>query len=453
MLLEELKTLVKYTLPVYGTHLLEHSLILASVVSIGHLSTIALAASTLGFMTVNVTGFSIVQGLASTLDTLLPGAWTSEHPQLVGLWTQRMIVVGAATMFPILAIWFNSEPILLLLRQDPEVAHLASVYLKWESLGLPAYTFNCISRRYFQAQGLFAVPTRIIIAVAPINILLNYLLVWGPEPIRLGFIGAPIATSISYNLISIASIVYGVWFVDKRAWHPISRRCLSNLGIVVKLGFAGVGQVASEWWSWELSGLGCRLGPTALAAQSVLLSSASTTFQAPFALSVATSVRVGNLLGEARGRRAGISANASIVTTFIVFRNKWAYLFNSDTEVVHLVASVLPLVALFQVFDGICGVTAGILRARGMQFTGAVLNLSAYYVVGIPFGVFLTLKRDMGLQGLWIGITVALVYGAAVSLWLCLRSDWEKEVRKVRERLEVDKKAMIAETVAAEGDV
>jgi len=148
-----------------------------------------------------------------------------------------------------------------------------------------------------------------------------------------------------------------------------------------------------------------------------------------------------------------MAVSAIFSTIFIVFRHKWAYLFNNDIEVVHLVASVLPLVALFQVFDGICGVTAGILRARGMQFTGAVLNLSAYYVIGIPFGVFLTLKRDMGLQGLWIGITVALVYGSAVSLWLCLRSDWEKEVRKVRERLEVDKNAMIAEAVAAEVDV
>jgi hypothetical protein len=34
-------------------------------------------------------------------------------------------------------IWFESERILLALRQDPEVAHLAAVYLEWMSLGLP----------------------------------------------------------------------------------------------------------------------------------------------------------------------------------------------------------------------------------------------------------------------------------------------------------------------------
>lgn len=69
---------------------------------------------------------------------------------------------------------------------------------------------------------------------------------------------------------------------------------------------------------------------------------------------------------------------------FLVFRHSWAYMFNNDpgeflllphwcpvvqleSEVVNLVASILPLVALFQVFDGNSAVTSGILRARGKQ--------------------------------------------------------------------------------------
>lgn len=109
MFWEELKLLGKYTLPILGyvflydiltlvantlslarTHALEYSLIVASVVSIGHLSTAALAASTLGSMTASVTGYSIIQGFASTLDTMLPAAWTSDNPKLVGLWSQRL---------------------------------------------------------------------------------------------------------------------------------------------------------------------------------------------------------------------------------------------------------------------------------------------------------------------------------------------------------------------------
>jgi len=88
-----------------------------------------------------------------------------------------MIDVNALFFFlfnkPIGSIWLNAEDILLMLRQDPEVAHLAGVYLKWLILGLPAFGFNNVSRyssayfslprlispnligrRYFQSQGL-----------------------------------------------------------------------------------------------------------------------------------------------------------------------------------------------------------------------------------------------------------------------------------------------------------
>ena len=66
-------------------------------------------------------------------------------------------------------------------------------------------------------------------------------LVWGPKPIRLGFIGAPIASAISFNLVSVMSIVYGAFFVPQTAWHPLSRRSFTNLGILVQLGLSGIG--------------------------------------------------------------------------------------------------------------------------------------------------------------------------------------------------------------------
>ncbi|KAJ7885100.1 MATE efflux family protein [Mycena olivaceomarginata] len=451
--LSELRILTKYSLPVFGTHLLEYSLIMAPVLSIGHLSsgTTALAGITLGSMTASVSGFSILQGFVSALDTLLPPAWTSDQPNLVGLWSQRMGVLMGAGLIPMYFIWFNAEAILLGLKQDPEVAHLAALYLKWVSLGLPAYAFNLISRRYFQSQGLFAVPTRIIMIVAPINALLNYILVWGPEPIRLGYIGAPIATACAFNLVCLMNICYGLFVAPRTAWQPFSRRSFTGLGVILHLGLSGVGQTASEWWAWELVALAASLlGPVSLATQSILLSSASTTYQAPFALGVATSVRIGNLLGEFNSRRAQVASNTAILMAlalslifsamFMGFRNSWAYLFNDDEVVVKLVASILPLVALFQVFDGASAVTGGILRAKGKQMTGALLNLSAYYIIGIPFGAYLAFNLDMGLHGLWIGLTVSLVYCAVFGSLLCVRTDWDREVRKVVARNDAEQK-------------
>ena len=61
-----------------------------------------------------------------------------------------------------------------------------------------------------------------------------------------------------------------------------------------------------------------QLGPIALATQSVLLVSASTTYQAPYSLSVAASVRIGNLLGERNAHGAGVASKASMLLTLFV---------------------------------------------------------------------------------------------------------------------------------------
>jgi MATE family multidrug resistance protein len=76
-----------------STMMLEYSFNVTSVISIGHLSTEKLAGAALGNITAGVTGLSIVQGFACALDSLLPQAWTGEHPSHVGLWSQRMLVL------------------------------------------------------------------------------------------------------------------------------------------------------------------------------------------------------------------------------------------------------------------------------------------------------------------------------------------------------------------------
>jgi len=66
------------------------------------------------------------------------------------------------------------------------------------------------------------------------------------------------------------------------------------------------------------------------------------------------------------------------------------------------------------------------------------LNLLGYYILGIPIGIWLAFSWEMGLEGLWIGLSLALIAVAGVGFWLALTADWEKEVRKVKERLEAD---------------
>jgi MATE family multidrug resistance protein len=66
---------------------------------------------------------------------------------------------------------------------------------------------------------------------------------------------------------------------------------------------------------------------------------------------------------------------------------------------------------------------------------------SAYYIIGIPIGAFLAFRHGLGLAGLWAGLTLALVYCAALGVWVCTaRTDWDKELAKVERRLARDSK-------------
>jgi MATE family multidrug resistance protein len=73
-----------------------------------------------------------------------------------------------------------------------------------------------------------------------------------------------------------------------------------------------------------------------------------------------------------------------------------------------------------------------------------MLSLSGYYIFGIPLGVFFAFKLQYGLHGLWMGLTFSLIYCAVLGTWLCVRTDWDREVQKVRDRLrEEDKKRRV----------
>ncbi|EJD39152.1 MATE efflux family protein [Auricularia subglabra TFB-10046 SS5] len=432
--------LAGYAIPAFITHFLEYSLLMAPIISIGHLSTTALAAGTLASMTASVTGLTIAHSFASALDTMLPPAWTSGNPRLVGLWTQRMLVLITVLNVPILIIWWNAERLLLLLRQDPDVAHLAAIYLRWLSLGLPAFTLNAVLRRGLTSFRLFTVPTQIILVVAPLNAVLDYILgeFWGPPRIRLGFIGGPLATAVSFNLVSLLSIVYLLWLPTREAWHPFTRASFQDLGILLYLGVAGidqgpVAQIATEWWAWEIINRATigRVGKTSLAAQSVLLVSCTTTYQAPYSIALGTAVRVGNLLGEENPSRARFHLTAPPSAMFVLLRERWAYIFNSDPEVISLVAGVLPLVGALQLLDGLSAVGGGILRACGKQ-----VRADAYYVIGIPLGLFLTFDKKLGLLGLWLGLSVSLVITTTFELIMTMRLDWDAETARVRRRLQ-----------------
>ena len=83
--------------------------------------------------------------------------------------------------------------------------------------------------------------------------------------------------------------------------------------------------------------------------------------------------------------------------------------YGAAPNVRELAASILPIAAAFQLFDGTQVVGGGILRGLGRTRPAAVFNLIGYYVLALPLAAWLAFEADAGLQGVWIGLAVGLV--------------------------------------------
>ena len=174
----ELQVMIKYSAPLMLTFILQYSLTVASIFTIGHLGKEELGAVSLASMTANITGYAVYQGLATSLDTLCAQAYGSGRKKLVGLQMQRMVFFLWVITIPIALSWIFAEEILIKIVPEREVAQMAGRYLKIVVLGAPGYALFESGKRYVQAQGLFSASLYVLIVCSPLNALMNWLFVW-----------------------------------------------------------------------------------------------------------------------------------------------------------------------------------------------------------------------------------------------------------------------------------
>ena len=189
---------------------------------------------------------------------------------------------------------------------------------------------------------------------------------------------------------------------------------------MIRLALPGLLMVEAEVLAFEVLTLtSSHFGTTHLAAQSVLATLVSITWQIPFPISIATGTRIANLIGATLADAAKTTAKVAIVMAAGVgifnavllasLRDYIPHLFTSDADVIALVADVLPLCAAFQLVDAFVAICNGILRGIGRQDIGGWVVLFCYYVVGMPVSMGTAFGLHWGLYGLWSGIALALV--------------------------------------------
>ena len=412
----EAKVLSRYSAPLIVTFLLQYSLTVASIFTVGHLGTVELGAVSLASMTANITGYAVYQGLATSLDTLCAQAYGSGRKKLVGLQMQRMVYFLFVITIPIGIIWLCAEAILVRIVPERDTARLAAQYLRVILIGAPGYACFESGKRFTQAQGLFSASLYVLLICAPLNAFMNWLFVW---QFGWGFIGAPTAVAVTDNLLPILLALYVRFVAGSHCWPGFTKRALQNWGPMIRLALPGLVMVEAEMLAFELLTLASSyFGTTVLAAQSVLTTAASITFQIPFPISIATTTRIANLIGATLSDAAKTTAKVSLTASIGVglfnlillssLRNYIPRLFTSDQAVIDLVAAVLPLCAAFQLFDALSCNCNGILRGLGRQEVGGWVQLFCYYVVALPISMGMAFGAGWKLYGLWTGVAVAL---------------------------------------------
>lgn len=277
-------------------------------------------------MSAAITCLAPFQGLATSLDTLCAQAYGSGHKHLVGLQFQRMTCFLFCLSVPVAIIWWFSEDILYHILPEPESARLAGLYLRVMIFSIPGFILFEGGKRFTQAQGLFRATTYVLLLVAPFNVFLTWLLVYKLE---WGYVGAPAAVAISDNLLPLFLFLY-IKFVDGyQCWGGFTKRALSNWSVMIRLALPGMIMVEAEWLAFDiLTLLSSRLGAEYLAAQSVIATISSISYQIPFPMSIAASTRIANLIG------AGLVEPAKVTAVVVCQSSSPSPLFKSVSRII-----------------------------------------------------------------------------------------------------------------------
>ncbi|MES0860766.1 MATE family efflux transporter [Ruegeria sp. SCPT10] len=438
------KAIAVLGLPLIGGHLAQFAIGLTDTVMLGWYGVEALAAVTLASSYFFVL-FLFGAGFGWAVMPMVATAAAEEDETSIrrstrmGLW---LSLLYAALVMPLL--WW-SYPILIALRQEPQVAETAAQYLRVAGWGLFPALLVMVLKSYLAALERTQIVLWITVVAALVNGVTNYALIFGnwgaPE---LGVMGAAIASVVTQIVSLVAVVAYAVYVLPQynlfqRFWRPDWEMFGSVLRLGVPIGLTTLAEVTLFATSAVMMGW---LGQVPLAAHGIALNLASATFMVHLGLSNAATIRAGNALG--RRDRAHLEKGAIAVTimslvmsvlTVILFLTCAEPLISlfmeSDDpqrgQILAIGTGLLAMAALFQLVDGAQVIALGLLRGLQDAKVPMVMAGLSYWVVGLPSSYYFGFVRGMDGIGVWMG----LVLGLACAAILLMARFWMRSVREV----------------------
>ncbi len=427
----ELRELLRLGLPVAVTQMGAMLLGVVDTMMVGRLGTQSLDAAALGSLWIwGTVVFGI--GLVLGMDPVVSQAHGAKKPHRVALALHRGLVVALLVTPPLTVTWWLTTPALELLGQDPALAAAAGDYVDVQTWSMwPLLAFFAL-RQYLQGREIVLPGVVAVIVANLFNVVANWALIFGHLGLpAMGLEGAGLATGLT-RCVMLLSLVGWTWAngLHRAAWVRPSRAAFQLRGLleIMRHGVPVGLQYGLETWAFQITTLVAGLlGEPPLAAQVIALNLASLSFMLPMGLSQGASTRVGNLVGAGRPEHArrsaaialGLGAGIMLVAGlgFVLLRDALPLLYTDDVEVIALAAGILPIAGAFQIFDGTQAVGGGILRGLGATRPAAVFNLVGYYVIALPLAAVAVVYGGMGLQGLWLGLSVGLAAVAGALVW------------------------------------
>ncbi|KAH0692164.1 hypothetical protein KY285_019261 [Solanum tuberosum] len=446
-IIEEIKRQLGLAVPLIAVNILQYCLQVISIMFVGHLGELPLSGASMATSFASVTGFSVLLGMGSALETLCGQAYGAKQYHMLGIYTQRAMLVLLSLSILLLLIWFNTSTILIACGQDRDISNEAGQFNRWMIPGLFAYGILQCLNRFLQTQNIVMPMMLTSGFTALLHILICWLFVF---KIDLGIKGAALANAISY-WINVFLLAGYVKFSPacRKTWIGFSKEALDDILHFIKLAIPSAVMICFEYWSFEMVVLLSGLLPNPKLETSVLSISLNTcwmVYMISVGLGGAISTRVSNELGAGRPQRArlalhvvvivAISVGLIIATATILVRFVWGKLYSNEEEVIKYVAKILPLLALSDFLDGFQCVLSGAARGCGWQKLCAFINLGAYYVVGLPSSVLFAFVFDTGGMGLWMGIICALLVQNVALIAINICTNWDKEARKAVNRVQ-----------------
>ncbi|KAK6122389.1 hypothetical protein DH2020_043899 [Rehmannia glutinosa] len=395
---QEGKRQLSLALPLIAVNMLQYCLQVISVMFVGHLGELPLSSASMATSFASVTGFSVLLGMGSALETLCGQAYGAKQYHMLGVYTQRAILTLLVLSIGLAVIWYHTSFILVTFGQDKDISAGAGEFNRWMIPGLFAYGILQCLVRFLQTQNI-VLPMMVISGMTAIfHIFMCWIFVF---KIKLGSRGAALANGISYwiNVLCLALYIKFSTACAK-SFTGFSREAFNGILSFLRLAIPSAIMICFEYWSFEMVVLLSGLLPNPKLETSVLSISLNTCWMV-YMISVGLGGAVSN-----------------------------------ENEVIRYVAKIMPLLALSDFLDGFQCVLSGAARGCGWQNLCAFINLGAYYVVGIPSAVLLAFVFHIGGMGLWIGIICGLSVQAVALVIVNLCTNWDDEVMKANDRVQ-----------------